>query len=1061
MRGFDISPFRLPGSPAGEYRFEEPRDIAALEVAFRRRIPRAFKVEYLSETWPRVRFEHLKDMQDPARFGWVPMDDQWNSAWRAAAISRKAEGRTVRVTFKPLSVEGGADVPKDGDVGYRRTLGIRLVTAGLDDVRRVAIFTRSTAARTTVRVRLDAGRRTKARTVGLATYNARLVSVAPRAKIEAGEATVPVAGSGSRAFDVTLEHMAPEHPYLGDDAHLRISLDAGGGQRRGREAFTICVQDLDRRGPIWYAEEGVYVTRADRDETFVAYRARHADSRTVLQRVAAEPEQSFAGAFLGQPRGHAVNFSLGCPNSPQRFWLEANGDLLLHRGNLDVLGRRPELAVRFLNRGSARFFFGLERWIACGRSDDPSTAPIYTMRFRRGPLVVEQEVLCVPLLRSILDGPLAWEEPTAALVRFRFANTGDAAERAVISIGYSQDSTRSRNALCDDPRMDDYRVPRNVRDPLRIEGDRITSAYEGRDVLRACCSPAGMAAAGRAGEAVLAGTLGPGERREVVLKIPYVAPDGPREIEALRDLDIERCRRELVHYWRAYNRTGAQLRTPVPHLDAVHAAHLTHVAITDVAMPGAPEMINTSVGSSTYGNFANEACMVIQELDQRGLREEVRKRLRVFTAYAGTARQPGNFTDFEGSFFGAGGWEWGDYNQHHGWVLWYLAEHFLLTRDRAWFAEIAPAVVAGADWVFRQRRTTMGRLPHSRGWESGFLPAGSLEDVTDFHYWLSTNALTWRGTDAAARALEACGHPEAGRVRRESDAYRADLLRGLEESRRHAPLVPLSDGRWVPHYPSRLYCRGRDRGWIREVLEGAVYLPISGLVAPDSREASWILDDLQDNLYHAPPYGYVLRDPEANRRHRGGFSIQPNLLAGLVPHLDRDEIEVYLWMFFNAWAACFREEVSGMVEHPMPELGFDNATAFKTSDEANAVMWLRAMMVYATPRLLHLGRAIPRAWLADGEEVSISGVRTPYGEVDARWASELSRGRIRLEARLDGPQDAPRTLARFRHPEKEPIVSATVNGAPWTRFEPVKGDVDITGLAGEVEVVATYAAEGR
>lgn len=1060
MRRFDISPFCLPGSPAGEYRFEEPRDIEALEVAFRTRIPREFQVQYLSKTWPRVRFENLRDLQDPARFGWVPMDDQWNGVWRPAAVSRKAEGRTIRIAFKPLSAEGGVDVPKDCDVGYRRTLGIKLVAADLAAVRRVAIFTRSPSTRTTVRVRLDAGRRTKAHGASLATYNARLVSVTPRARIEAGETTVPITGSASRVFDVTLEHMAPAHPYLGDDAHLRIRLDAAGGHRRGREEFTVCVQDLDRAGPIWYAEEGVYVTRADRDEPFAAYRSRHAESRTVLQRVAAEPEQSFAGAFLGQPRGHAVNFSLGCPNSPQRFWLEANGDLLLHRGNLDFFGRRPQLAARFLNKGSARFFFGLQRWIACGRFDDPSTAPISTMRFRRGPLVVEQEALCVPLLRSILDGPLAWEEPTAALVRFRVANTGDAVERAVISIGYSQDSTRSRNALCDDPRMDDYRVPRSVRDHLRIEGERITSAYDGRDVLRACCSAGGMSAgAGRAGEVVLADALGPGDRREVVLRIPYVAPEGPRELEALSGLELERSRRELVEYWRAFNRTGAQLRTPVPHLDAVHAAHLTHVATSDIAMPGAPHLINTSVGSSTYGNFPNEACMVIQELDQRGLREEVRKRLRVFTTYAGTGRQPGNFTDFEGSFFGAGGWECGDYNQHHGWVLWYLAEHFLLTRDRAWFAEVAPAVVAAADWVFRQRRATMGRLPHSRGWESGFLPAGSLEDVTDFHYWLSTNALTWRGTDAAARALEAVGHPEAARVRRESDAYRADLLRGFEASRRHAPLVPLSDGRWVPHYPSRLYCRGRDRGWIRELLEGAVYLLISGLIPCESREASWILDDLQENLYHSPPYGYVLRDPEVNRRHRGGFSIQPNLLAGLMPHLERDEIEAYLWMFFNAWAACYREEASGMIEHPLPELGFDNATAFKTSDEANAVMWLRYLMVYSTPRLLHLGRAIPRAWFAEGEEVSIGGVRTHYGEVSARWVSELSRGTIRLEARLDGPQDAPRTLARFRHPAKAPLASVTVNGKDWTRFDPLKGDVDITGLSGAIEVVAAYAAE--
>ena len=33
--------------------------------------------------------------------------------------------------------------------------------------------------------------------------------------------------------------------------------------------------------------------------------------------------------------------------------------------------------------------------------------------------------------------------------------------------------------------------------------------------------------------------------------------------------------------------------------------------------------------------------------------------------------------------------------------------------------------------------------------------------------------------------------------------------------RQHAPLVRLNDGRWVPHYPSRLYHRGRDFGGCR------------------------------------------------------------------------------------------------------------------------------------------------------------------------------------------------------------------------------------------------------
>jgi hypothetical protein len=473
-------------------------------------------------------------------------------------------------------------------------------------------------------------------------------------------------------------------------------------------------------------------------------------------------------------------------------------------------------------------------------------------------------------------------------------------------------------------------------------------------------------------------------------------------------------------------------------------------------MPDGSGLVATSVGTSTYGNFANEACMVVHELDERGLHEEARRRLEVWIKYQGTARQPGNFSDYEGMYYGAGGFEQGDYNQHHGWVLWGLAEHYFLSGDSAWLARVAPSLVAGCDWVFRQRRLTLGELPHSRGWERGFLPAGSLEDVTDFHYWLSTNALTWRGVDAAARALAAIGHPQAERLRREAAAYGADLVRGFETARRHAPLVRLRDGRWVPHYPSRLYWRGRDVGWIREVLEGPAYLLISGLYDARGPQAAWILDDYQDNLYVAPPYGYAMPDLEADWFDRGGFSIQPNLLAGLMPHLDRDEPEHYLRMFFNAWCACYREEIDAMVEHPNPQLGYSSAAHFKTSDEANAVAWLRAMFVYATDSLLHVGRALPREWLLSAVPSAVSGVRTRYGTVGVRYLAAPDGRRVTATLDLDLRAAPPAVLVRFRHPEKLPLRAVRVDGRPHGRFDPRRNDVDITGCSGRVVVEADF-----
>jgi len=150
----------------------------------------------------------------------------------------------------------------------------------------------------------------------------------------------------------------------------------------------------------------------------------------------------------------------------------------------------------------------------------------------------------------------------------------------------------------------------------------------------------------------------------------------------------------------------------------------------------------------------------------------------------------------------------------------------------------------------------------------------------------------------------------------------------------------------------------------------------------------------------------------------------------------------------------YREEISGLIEHPMPELGFSNSVTFKTSDEANAVMWLRYMYIYANRELLHFGRALPRAWFAKNGEVAIDRVSTYFGSVGVRYEPDPTKKRIVARVDLGRLRDEPQVLVRFRHPEKAAIRGVRVNGKRWTRF--AGEDVDITGLGEKVEVEVRF-----
>jgi hypothetical protein len=161
-------------------------------------------------------------------------------------------------------------------------------------------------------------------------------------------------------------------------------------------------------------------------------------------------------------------------------------------------------------------------------------------------------------------------------------------------------------------------------------------------------------------------------------------------------------------------------------------------------------------------------------------------------------------------------------------------------------------------------------------------------------------------------------------------------------------------------------------------------------------------------------------------------------------------------MFFNAWAACYREEINAMIEHPMPVLGYANTAHPKTSDEANAVMWLRYLFVYGARDGLYLGRAVHRAWLSQADPIGVEGARTRWGRTSLTLIPGPGGDTIRARVVLDLQKQPPRTVLRLRHPRRKPISAVTINGREHRAFDAGKEDVDLTGLEGTLEIEARF-----
>ena len=347
----------------------------------------------------------------------------------------------------------------------------------------------------------------------------------------------------------------------------------------------------------------------------------------------------------------------------------------------------------------------------------------------------------------------------------------------------------------------------------------------------------------------------------------------------------------------------------------------------------------------------------------------------------------------------------------------------------------APGLVASCEWVIRERKATQILNPDgTKPIEYGYLPTGSLEDVTDYWNWMATNSATVWGFRDLADALADFGHPEAPRLQKEAKAYFDDFMAGVNESRVRCPVVSLRDHTWVPKIPSEVHFRGRAHGWIREVLEGSMFLPVYGLLAPDDPQTRWILKDYEDNLYISNAYGYGIPAYEDFWFSRGGFSQQANLLDGPLPYLWRDQVEHYLRAFFNGFASAFYPEIRMCNEHSLPELGYPRGDHFKSSDEAQVTYWLRLMFVNEQKDTLYLGQAIPRYWLSAGNTIGIQRAATQFGELSLSYQA-VDRNQIIVT--LEPPKrNPPKTIyLRIRHPKSRPIQSVLCNDKPWTQFD--------------------------
>ena len=997
---FDAAPFSLPLPEGNGLLWEDPRELHQVAVEFEGAAPAAdhVRLEYWGSRWPDQRLP--KDREPGGGdVGWMELGNWYQGGWRVADADTATKGSTISFKFQPINAKEFPKL-KEYSAVFRYTLKIRIASdAALPKIRSIKAFTDSNDEQRTVRL---AWKTRPAIAPEITVFNGLLGSCK---------------STENAAHSVTFRATINSDPNTFDRTLVTI--------KNGKSVFTFAADDVVKN-PIFLPSFGVAVLPETdhRDYRTLATEREIHPNETLYDRITKLPERGWQAAWHDMPpKKSDIYFPLGLDGGRQRFLLRADGSIQFRANDhyLQGLPGRDTPHFKF-EPAPVHFSFG-SRTRPVHREIEEASIPICETTWETNGVRTVQTAFVTELKGSQPLGPVPPADASVVFVaRFVFTNTSSSSQPVTLPIIYK--AGESTNSL----RLDQNGylwLEENLRG--QIVADTLPANEKGNLAWN--------------------WTLAPSETKTVVLKIPYLVLAEKSEQDALAALNFDTERNAVAGYWRRRLDESARLLTPEPVLNEFYRAHAGHLLINCEREPNSTRRF-ARVGSFAYGAYGNESCMMVVDLDRRGYHREAQECLEAWLHYQGTVGLPGDFASKDGILYGAGGYEAGGYNQHHGWILWMLGEHYRFARDDAWLRSTAPGILAGANWIIQESKRTADRHELERG----LLPAGSLEDIGDWWTWLSTSCYTWRGLDSAAWALEQIKHPEAKRIRKEADAFHQHLLANFHKASERSPVVHLRNGVSVPKIPSYVHRRGRSFGWICETLEGSMHLLITGALDANSQEAGWIINDYEDNLYLSNQYGYTLPDFDKEWFGRGGMSMQACLLLDVEPYLYRDDVKHALRAMFNAIAVSHFPDVHMNTEHALPEMGDWRGDHYKSSDEANACGWLRQIFVREQGDELLIGQAVPREWLKTGQRCGLEHGATYFGPMTIVYSAAADQIDAHLEAPVRNPPKQIRL--RFRAPNEHVLASVTVNGKPWKQF---KADwVELPGNIGAVAVSATF-----
>lgn len=372
-------------------------------------------------------------------------------------------------------------------------------------------------------------------------------------------------------------------------------------------------------------------------------------------------------------------------------------------------------------------------------------------------------------------------------------------------------------------------------------------------------------------------------------------------------------------------------------------------------------------------------------------------------------------------------------------VLFGLAEHYRHTRDDGWVCGIEDKLLKSCDYIVAWRQRNRREELRGRGY--GMLE-GAVADEKDPTPYFVNNGYACAGLRGAAEMLAAVNPARARALAAEAEAFRQDIRDELAAAMAASPVVPLADGSWRPAAPP---WAGHPGPLIlfadsRPAFTHGAFTTQDSVVGPNWLIYQGILDPGE------PLAEAILQTHHELMTARNVAFCQQYYSRHDYAHLLRGEVPAFLADFYHSLGLADPELYHFWEHFSMNEQG-----PFKTHEQAWFLMQCRWMLYLERGQTLHLLPGIPRAWLDDGQEIVIDGMRSHFGPIALHVESRLAEGMIAVKIACASAHRPKRVEIRLPHPEGRPAVR--VDGG---QYDAGRECVVIDDFVGEAEVRAWY-----